>query len=121
MVSFTCLFFFFSSRRRHTRFKCDWSSDVCSSDLFVERCDTDPNRRAVIEALLSLASRFGAQLVAEGVQTAEVVETLRGLGVSLMQGYLFAMPLTASAAARYALTSDFAPARPILSPRDAVS
>src|SRR5260370_42329755 len=28
------VFFFFSSRRRHTRFKCDWSSDVCSSDLF---------------------------------------------------------------------------------------
>src|SRR5260370_23795659 len=27
------IFFFFSSRRRHTRFKCDWSSDVCSSDL----------------------------------------------------------------------------------------
>src|SRR5688572_7154390 len=25
-------FFFFSSRRRHTRFDCDWSSDVCSSD-----------------------------------------------------------------------------------------
>ena len=30
-----CLFFFFffSSRRRHTRSLCDWSSDVCSSDL----------------------------------------------------------------------------------------
>src|SRR2546430_3693869 len=28
--------FFFSSRRRHTRFDCDWSSDVCSSDLFAE-------------------------------------------------------------------------------------
>src|SRR5699024_11842286 len=27
------LFFFFSSRRRHTRSKRDWSSDVCSSDL----------------------------------------------------------------------------------------
>src|SRR5256886_11134301 len=27
------LVFFFSSRRRHTRFDCDWSSDVCSSDL----------------------------------------------------------------------------------------
>src|SRR2546430_5727673 len=25
-------YFFFSSRRRHTRFDCDWSSDVCSSD-----------------------------------------------------------------------------------------
>src|SRR2546430_11994833 len=29
--------FFFSSRRRHTRFDCDWSSDVCSSDL----CEAD--------------------------------------------------------------------------------
>src|SRR2546430_12203936 len=28
-----CDVFFFSSRRRHTRFDCDWSSDVCSSDL----------------------------------------------------------------------------------------
>src|SRR5207302_4734190 len=28
-------FFFFSSRRRHTRFSRDWSSDVCSSDLHV--------------------------------------------------------------------------------------
>src|SRR5688572_30926207 len=32
---FFVFFFFFSSRRRHTRFDCDWSSDVCSSDLFV--------------------------------------------------------------------------------------
>src|SRR5256886_11783231 len=30
---YTCVIFFFSSRRRHTRFDCDWSSDVCSSDL----------------------------------------------------------------------------------------
>src|SRR6266571_5917522 len=29
----TLVFFFFSSRRRHTRLTCDWSSDVCSSDL----------------------------------------------------------------------------------------
>src|SRR5437764_15186275 len=29
------LFFFFSSRRRHTRYIGDWSSDVCSSDLRV--------------------------------------------------------------------------------------
>src|SRR5207245_5766865 len=31
--SMFCLFFFFSSRRRHTRCYRDWSSDVCSSDL----------------------------------------------------------------------------------------
>src|SRR5436190_18192722 len=28
--------FFFSSRRRHTRSLCDWSSDVCSSDLKID-------------------------------------------------------------------------------------
>src|SRR6266478_149790 len=33
LISILFNFFFFSSRRRHTRFDCDWSSDVCSSDL----------------------------------------------------------------------------------------
>src|SRR5256886_3821888 len=37
-MSLVC--FFFSSRRRHTRFDCDWSSDVCSSDLEPEGLDT---------------------------------------------------------------------------------
>src|SRR2546430_7494521 len=32
-ISGNGVLFFFSSRRRHTRFDCDWSSDVCSSDL----------------------------------------------------------------------------------------
>src|SRR2546430_2169416 len=36
--TYFCLFFF-SSRRRHTRFDCDWSSDVCSSDLEGLRLD----------------------------------------------------------------------------------
>src|SRR3989475_9545717 len=36
-------FFFFSSRRRHTRFDCDWSSDVCSSDLCVIACQAENN------------------------------------------------------------------------------
>src|SRR3712207_3648852 len=33
--SIACYFFFFSSRRRHTRYWRDWSSDVCSSDLIM--------------------------------------------------------------------------------------
>ena len=33
-VFFFLFIFFFSSRRRHTRLQGDWSSDVCSSDLF---------------------------------------------------------------------------------------
>src|SRR2546430_7583773 len=36
------LFFFFSSRRRHTRFDCDWSSDVCSSDLGTSSTKVSP-------------------------------------------------------------------------------
>src|SRR5260370_16921026 len=46
-------FFFFSSRRRHTRFKCDWSSDVCSSDLFCfqksksDKADKNPSVPAI--------------------------------------------------------------------------
>src|SRR5688572_33414737 len=48
------LFFFFSSRRRHTRFDCDWSSDVCSSDLVVDDVEA---------ALLLLPDRVG-ELVA---------------------------------------------------------
>src|SRR5690606_39641134 len=39
-----CFSFFFSSRRRHTRFSRDWSSDVCSSDLAATGLDLD--RRA---------------------------------------------------------------------------
>src|SRR5205807_7655480 len=34
--SFGYWFFFFSSRRRHTRLQGDWSSDVCSYDLFLD-------------------------------------------------------------------------------------
>src|SRR2546430_3942227 len=39
---------FFSSRRRHTRFDCDWSSDVCSSDLgeFRMGVEASPHRGA---------------------------------------------------------------------------
>src|SRR5438034_5576497 len=36
IIHFFFFFFFFSSRRRHTRSLCDWSSDVCSSDLSIQ-------------------------------------------------------------------------------------
>src|SRR5690606_40647478 len=39
------VFFFFSSRRRHTRFSRDWSSDVCSSDLPAPATDGTPAGR----------------------------------------------------------------------------
>src|SRR5699024_6155773 len=48
------LFFFFSSRRRHTRSKRDWSSDVCSSDL--EGILSYPNGEALLEEALKLGA-----------------------------------------------------------------
>src|SRR2546430_17241625 len=45
--------FFFSSRRRHTRFDCDWSSDVCSSDL------ADPGLRLPEKAKVVLSILSG--------------------------------------------------------------
>src|SRR5689334_24418556 len=50
-------FFFFSSRRRHTRWNCDWSSDVCSSDLDLgddAKSLFDAQQRADVEVLASL-------------------------------------------------------------------
>src|SRR5256886_5668613 len=43
-------FFFFSSRRRHTRFDCDWSSDVCSSDLLLGAVGENPFQQVVVLA-----------------------------------------------------------------------
>src|SRR2546427_6622753 len=67
-VSF--FFFFFSSRRRHTRFDCDWSSDVCSSDLLdllVELLDfalilDHPAAEGLFLLLLGLRAQDGALL-----------------------------------------------------------
>src|SRR5439155_9049571 len=39
--------FFFSSRRRHTGWPRDWSSDVCSSDLFAQTCVEARDKLAV--------------------------------------------------------------------------
>src|SRR5882762_4210493 len=56
-----CFFFFFSSRRRHTRFKCDWSSDVCSSDLQLPAAMEMPE-----EDLCRRLRRAGRELPGDG-------------------------------------------------------
>src|SRR2546429_2651761 len=57
--------FFFSSRRRHTRCSRDWSSDVCSSDLYSEGSD----------GILVLATRFRTRPIQE--DTREEVRKLQ--------------------------------------------
>src|SRR2546426_584764 len=53
-------FFFFSSRRRHTRLQGDWSSDVCSSDLNVRARAADPDSAFV--GFLPIPMRHGMTL-----------------------------------------------------------
>src|SRR5256886_14151990 len=61
VVYIVCMFFFFSSRRRHTRFDCDWSSDVCSSDLAAAaRHALAPE---LVEAVIRVESNFEPRAV----------------------------------------------------------
>src|SRR5688572_33123098 len=55
--------FFISSRRRHTRFDCDWSSDVCSSDLRELRSILVPDIQPRIRVKNGLAVLYGDTLV----------------------------------------------------------
>src|SRR5438034_8122579 len=57
MSVFFC--FFFSSRRRHTRSLCDWSSDVCSSDLDGDGDESGWGRGAAVRAVAERRD-FGA-------------------------------------------------------------
>src|SRR6266481_2203487 len=64
--------FFFSSRRRHTRWNCDWSSDVCSSDLRRRRFGRrrlrviHPTAIVSAEAAVDPTAEIGPYVVIEG-------------------------------------------------------
>jgi EAL domain-containing protein (putative c-di-GMP-specific phosphodiesterase class I) len=55
---------------------------------FIRAIDSDPARRAVLVALNGIARRIGAQIIAEGIETPEQLETLKQLAVPYGQGYL---------------------------------
>jgi diguanylate cyclase len=54
--------------------------------------DDDPDRGALVSAMLGYVRQTGGHLIAEGVETEAELETLRTLGVSLVQGYLLGRP-----------------------------
>ncbi len=55
-------------------------------------CHADARRRAVLDSLRGLARTFGAQVVAEGVETGEDLAAVCALGLDFAQGYLLAEP-----------------------------
>src|SRR2546430_3456104 len=65
------LFFFFSSRRRHTRFDCDWSSDVCSSDLlgFIAYAAPGATRQQIVAAAQAANAHEFIERLPQGYET----------------------------------------------------
>ncbi len=67
---------------------------------FIQRLNVDPESRAIVETILSLASSLHMTVVAEGVQDEEQLSTLLKLGCETGQGFLFSKPVAAAAAER---------------------
>ena len=67
--------------------------DIIKLDLQITRnVDSDPAKRALAAALVRFAADIGAAITAEGVETANELQTLRDLGVRYGQGYYLGRP-----------------------------
>src|SRR5688572_31486152 len=76
------LLFFFSSRRRHTRFDCDWSSDVCSSDLI----DVNEERIGFMLVAVDITSEKRIRSTMARYMSPEVAEQLLASGEAVLGG-----------------------------------
>src|SRR5690625_6681964 len=77
-LTFNSTIFFFPSRRRHTRWPRDWSSDVCSSDL--------GHSKNVIERVRAIKARYPEmQVVGGNIATAEAALALKDAGADAVK------------------------------------
>ncbi|RUQ70168.1 EAL domain-containing protein [Azospirillum doebereinerae] len=71
----------------------EFQPDIIKLDMELTRhIDSDRPRRSIVKAILTVCDDLGIIPVAEGVETVDEARALRDLGVTLMQGYLFAKP-----------------------------
>ncbi|MGE0869930.1 MAG: EAL domain-containing protein [Kofleriaceae bacterium] len=67
--------------------------DIVKLDMSLVRdVDTKPKKRSIMSAIATLCRELGSQVVAEGVETRGEQTTCTGVGVNLLQGYVFAKP-----------------------------
>jgi len=64
---------------------------------FVRDIDTDPDDRAIVQAIIQMARALKLQTIAEGVETQAQHEFLRGEGCDMVQGYRFCRPIDGAA------------------------
>jgi diguanylate cyclase (GGDEF)-like protein len=72
---------------------------------FVTGMIGDSDKVAIVRAILSLAEALGMATTAEGIETPALADTLAGLGCTTGQGFLYAEPLSADDAFKFALGS----------------
>jgi predicted signal transduction protein with EAL and GGDEF domain len=70
--------------------------------------------KTIIRAALAIANEFGKDVIIEGVETEAMLEQVRGLGATLVQGYLFATPMPMPQLSEW-LPAFGAPSRPVRS------
>ncbi|SDQ69641.1 bifunctional diguanylate cyclase/phosphodiesterase [Quadrisphaera sp. DSM 44207] len=90
--------------------------DVLKVDRsFLEGVDVDAEAEAVVRAIVDLSHAIGLTVVAEGVETPEQLEVLRGLRCDAAQGFLLARPMPAGRVLEHLRAADRA-AAPVLTP-----
>ena len=62
-------------------------------EKFIKDITTNKNNKAITAAIIALAHNLDIEVVAEGVETTEQVNILKGLGCNIVQGYLFSVPV----------------------------
>lgn len=68
---------------------------------FVKQLVDDPTARAVIQAIVQLAQAMSLETTAEGVETRQQLQILRGIGCDELQGWLFSPAISADQIAKY--------------------
>ena len=72
----------------------DLQTDLIKIDMCLIRdIDSHTGRQAIMRGVLGIARDLKVEVIAEGIETVAEFETLRAMGITLFQGYLFAKPL----------------------------
>ncbi len=91
--------------------------DVMKIDrAYVTDIITDASQAPILENLLRLGEILGLSVVAEGVETAAQLESLRSMGCTHVQGFLLARPMTVDAFESFADLGNLAGAAPAQAP-----
>ncbi|MES2858206.1 MAG: EAL domain-containing protein [Pseudomonadota bacterium] len=71
----------------------EFQPDIIKLDMALVRAiDSDPVRQAIVRGILGVCEALSIEVIAEGVETTAELTVLRGMGIGLFQGFLFAKP-----------------------------